>query len=43
MGWVLKGDTPRECVELARKVAQFRFFADENGKMNLSALALRRL
>ena len=39
---VLKGDTLRECDELALKVAQFRFFADENGKMNLSALDLAR-
>ena len=39
---VLKGDTARECDELALKVAQFRFFQDEQGKMNLSALDLAR-
>ncbi len=39
---VLKGDTAKECDELALKVAQFRFFQDEQGKMNLSALDLRR-
>lgn len=39
---VLKGDTERECDELALKIAQFRFFQDEAGKMNLSALDLQR-
>ena len=39
---VLKGDGERECDELALKVAQFRFFQDEQGKMNLSALDLGR-
>ena len=39
---VLKGDSAKECDELALKVAQFRFFQDENGKMNLSALDLSR-
>ncbi len=39
---VLKGDTAKECDELAQKTAQFRFFQDEQGKMNLSALDLRR-
>jgi D-tyrosyl-tRNA(Tyr) deacylase len=39
---VLKGDTAKECDELALKVAQFRFFQDEAGKMNLSALDLGR-
>jgi len=39
---VLKGDGARECDELAAKVAQFRFFQDEQGKMNLSALDLAR-
>jgi len=39
---VLKGDTGLECDELALKVAQFRFFQDAAGKMNLSALELKR-
>ncbi|MBK7643428.1 MAG: D-tyrosyl-tRNA(Tyr) deacylase [Planctomycetes bacterium] len=39
---VLKGDGEKECDELAAKIAQFRFFGDENGKMNLSALDLGR-
>ncbi len=39
---VLKGDGESECDELARKIAQFRFFQDEAGKMNLSALDLSR-
>ncbi len=39
---VLQGDSARECDELALKVAQFRFFQDEQGKMNLSALDLSR-
>jgi D-tyrosyl-tRNA(Tyr) deacylase len=39
---VLQGDGERECDELARKIAQFRFFQDEQGKMNLSALELGR-
>ena len=39
---VLKGDGAKECDELALKVAQFRFFQDEQGKMNLSALDLAR-
>jgi D-tyrosyl-tRNA(Tyr) deacylase len=39
---VLKGDTHRECDELAAKIARFRFFPDEQGKMNLSALDLAR-
>jgi D-tyrosyl-tRNA(Tyr) deacylase len=39
---VLKGDTTKECDDLAAKIAQFRFFPDEQGKMNLSALDLSR-
>jgi D-aminoacyl-tRNA deacylase len=39
---VLKGDGAKECDELALKAAQFRFFQDENGKMNMSALDLSR-
>lgn len=39
---VLKGDGEKECDELAAKVAQFRFFEDAQGKMNLSALDLSR-
>src|SRR4029078_8405084 len=39
---VLRGDGPEEARALALRIAQLRFFADEAGKMNLSALDLRR-
>lgn len=38
---VMVGDGPRELAKLAEKVAHFRCFADENGRMNLSALDLQ--
>lgn len=38
----LEGDDERTADELAEKIARFRFFADEGGKMNLSALDLQR-
>jgi len=34
---VLDGDSEREAEQLAEKVASFRYFADDLGKMNLSA------
>ncbi|MDE0891570.1 MAG: D-aminoacyl-tRNA deacylase [Planctomycetota bacterium] len=34
---VLDGDSEREAEQLAEKVASFRYFADDSGKMNLSA------
>ncbi len=34
---VLRGDGPEEVDRLARRIAEFRFFQDENGRMNLSA------
>lgn len=37
---VLRGDGPTEAVRLAEKVARFRFFPDERGRMNRSALDL---
>ena len=37
---VLRGDTEREAQRLAERVARYRFFADSDGKMNLSALDL---
>ncbi len=37
---VLVGDGEREMKKLAEKVARFRFFPDEQGRMNLSALDL---
>lgn len=37
---VMKGDGEDEARRLALKVARFRFFADDVGKMNLSALDL---
>ena len=39
---VLRGDGVDEARTLATRIAQFRCFADEAGKMNLSALDLRR-
>jgi D-tyrosyl-tRNA(Tyr) deacylase len=39
---VLRGDGPSEARMLATRIAQFRFFADERGRMNLSALDLGR-
>lgn len=35
---VLRGDGPAEARALAAKLAQFRFFTDDAGKMNLSVL-----
>lgn len=35
---VLKGDTAEDAFELADRLARFRFFADAEGRMNLSAL-----
>lgn len=37
---VMRGDGESEARALAEKIAHFRFFADEAGKMNLSALDL---
>ena len=34
---VSKGDGEREVVQLAEKVAGFRYFADDEGRMNLAA------
>ena len=34
---VLEGDGEREAVQLAEKVAGFRYFADDEGRMNLAA------
>ncbi len=34
---VLKGDGEREATQLALKVAEFRFFSDDEGRMNRSA------
>jgi D-tyrosyl-tRNA(Tyr) deacylase len=39
---VLRGDGADEARTLATRIAQFRFFADENAKMNLSAIDLGR-
>ncbi len=39
---VLRGDGPTEARALATRIAQFRFFADERGRMNLSSLDLGR-
>jgi len=39
---VVKGDSEAEAAKLAARIARFRFFADEAGKMNLSALDLGR-
>jgi len=39
---VMKGDSELEARKLAARIARFRFFADEAGKMNLSALDLGR-
>ena len=33
---ILDGDSEREAEQLAEKVASFRYFADDSGKMNLS-------
>jgi D-tyrosyl-tRNA(Tyr) deacylase len=35
---VLRGDGEGEAVKLAERIARFRFFSDEDGRMNLSAL-----
>jgi D-tyrosyl-tRNA(Tyr) deacylase len=35
---VLRGDGPDEARALAKKIAEFRFFADAEGRMNVSAL-----
>lgn len=37
---VLRGDGPAEAAALAERIAQFRFFRDEAGRMNRSALDL---
>lgn len=39
---VLRGDTSAEGHKLAEKIARFRFFEDEAGRMNRSALELGR-
>ncbi len=39
---VLKGDGPEQVRKLAARIARFRFFTDDAGKMNLSALDLGR-
>jgi len=38
----VRGDTSREAARLAQRIARFRFFEDENGRMNRSALELGR-
>jgi D-tyrosyl-tRNA(Tyr) deacylase len=38
----LRGDEPRHAETLAGRVARYRVFADDAGRMNLSALDLRR-
>jgi D-tyrosyl-tRNA(Tyr) deacylase len=35
---VVRGDTARQARDLADKIARFRFFPDEQGRMNRSAL-----
>jgi D-tyrosyl-tRNA(Tyr) deacylase len=35
---VLRGDGEKEARALAKKIAEFRFFADDQGRMNVSAL-----
>lgn len=35
---VMKGDGPEQGRKLAERIARFRFFRDEDGRMNLSAL-----
>lgn len=37
---VLDGDTERDAERLAERVARFRFFPDDEGRMNLSAIDL---
>jgi D-tyrosyl-tRNA(Tyr) deacylase len=37
---VMRGDGPREVERLATRIARFRFFMDEERRMNLSALDL---
>ncbi len=39
---VMKGDGEEQARRLAAKIARFRFFADDQGRMNLSALDLER-
>jgi D-tyrosyl-tRNA(Tyr) deacylase len=39
---VMRGDDERVAQAFAERIAQFRFFADQAGKMNLSALELGR-
>jgi D-aminoacyl-tRNA deacylase len=39
---ILRGDSEREVEALAEKIAHFRFFADAEERMNLSALELKR-
>ncbi len=37
---VMRGDGKREAEQLAARIARFRFFGDDRGRMNLSALDL---
>jgi D-tyrosyl-tRNA(Tyr) deacylase len=39
---VLQGDGPGETQKLAERIARFRFFRDDDGRMNRSALDLGR-
>jgi D-aminoacyl-tRNA deacylase len=39
---VLRGDRQRDAERLAERIAQLRFFPDEEGRMNRSALELER-
>ncbi len=39
---VMRGDGPAQAERLAEKVSRFRFFTDEDDRMNLSALDLGR-
>jgi D-tyrosyl-tRNA(Tyr) deacylase len=38
---ILKGDSEGEALRLAEKIARFRFFPDDAGKMNRSAIDVR--
>jgi D-aminoacyl-tRNA deacylase len=38
---MMKGDSEDEAEKLARKIARFRFFPDDAGKMNRSAIDVR--
>ncbi|MFT4539077.1 MAG: D-tyrosyl-tRNA(Tyr) deacylase [Planctomycetota bacterium] len=39
---VMQGDAREQAIRLAERIARLRFFADEHGRMNLSALDLGR-